>query len=667
MATITTNTTITLPAGQMLVFGLGGSATAIIDGNVYELGLGEKFFGPFTQTESVQVVVRAGTITYNIEADGFASRDILQDPISRQLTPDSADAVRGAVQPLVPSASYVCMVPCRQAAGTGSAKGLIKGVLSEIYHSSATGRGTLTDAQMWANAGYITTVAGAGGQAEFPVGAVPIRFDQAGYLIGIGIKASAPGAVSAFFGQGNSSAGLQGLSLRADTAGKIQLLVVTSAGTFNVGTTNGVYFDGADHHLALFVHPSGYVAFFRDGEIDTTFTSNNAYPIGSINETSPLTIGGAVANNGTAIAGQWRGVHVIRFDELPLNLGAIARKMASAVYDPIGQSDIVFAGKTVGLFWAAGQSNEAGSGNTPGMTGAIGVPHRDASSAGRSVISGLSYALASRGVGALWASTAFGTTAITDSWCGRIRNWVSGLNVVSGSYVLSGGVVYKCTNSNGFAGSSTTTPAVGTGADGVMWASLGAPTADDTATLSGTGVYSQSSPRWDPNGWLATAVAKFSMIKPLVDQVVGIVSIGQTDRYVGSTAAQYSDAIQKVANYHLANGAHRVLIGMTVRSAVTVDYSAANGGGAQNAANTTSDAWYDANLIPGRAAALAALAGNPAVAAGHDWVADIGVVTSQAYATGVGVKSSDLVHMTDAAYETKAVPSMSRALESIGL
>jgi hypothetical protein len=97
MATITTNTTITLPAGQMLVFGLGGSATAIIDGNVYDIGQGEKFFGPFTQTESVQVVVRAGTITYNIETDGAASREITQDPISRQLTPDSADAVRGAV------------------------------------------------------------------------------------------------------------------------------------------------------------------------------------------------------------------------------------------------------------------------------------------------------------------------------------------------------------------------------------------------------------------------------------------------------------------------------------------------------------------------------------------------------------------------------------------
>jgi hypothetical protein len=96
MATITTNTTITLPAGQMLVFGLGGSATAIIDGNVYELGLGEKFFGPFTVSESVQVVVRSGTITYSIETDGAASREVTQNPITRQLASDSTDAVRGA-------------------------------------------------------------------------------------------------------------------------------------------------------------------------------------------------------------------------------------------------------------------------------------------------------------------------------------------------------------------------------------------------------------------------------------------------------------------------------------------------------------------------------------------------------------------------------------------
>jgi hypothetical protein len=97
MATITTNTTITLPAGQMLVFGLGGSATAIIDGNVYELGLGEKFFGPFTANESVQVVVRSGTITYNVETDGAASREVTQNPITRQLVPDALDSVLGAV------------------------------------------------------------------------------------------------------------------------------------------------------------------------------------------------------------------------------------------------------------------------------------------------------------------------------------------------------------------------------------------------------------------------------------------------------------------------------------------------------------------------------------------------------------------------------------------
>jgi lysophospholipase L1-like esterase len=106
MATITTNTTITLPAGQMLVFGLGGSATAIIDGNVYELGLGEKFFGPFTANESVQVVVRAGTITYSIETDGTVSREVTIDPATQRAKEKTAlDSIRAAAIPVVSVAS----------------------------------------------------------------------------------------------------------------------------------------------------------------------------------------------------------------------------------------------------------------------------------------------------------------------------------------------------------------------------------------------------------------------------------------------------------------------------------------------------------------------------------------------------------------------------------
>ena len=129
MATITTNTTITLPAGQMLVFGLGGSATAIIDGNVYDIGQGEKFFGPFTANESVQVVVRDGTITYNIESDGAASREVTQNPITRQLTSEAAEAVRGAV-----GAVYVTATPNQDC---------LADVTEKLAKIKASGGGTL--------------------------------------------------------------------------------------------------------------------------------------------------------------------------------------------------------------------------------------------------------------------------------------------------------------------------------------------------------------------------------------------------------------------------------------------------------------------------------------------------------------------------------------------
>lgn len=327
---------------------------------------------------------------------------------------------------------------------------------------------------------------------------------------------------------------------------------------------------------------------------------------------------------------------------------------------------MIFPTKVVCLYWGAGQSNESGSGNTLGTTGFWGLPHIDSSN-GRSVIPSLAERLAKRGVLAIWCQTAFGSTSIADSWCGRIRNWVSGLYVCSGTYVLNGGVVFKCTNSLGYSGQSTTTPAAGTGADGVTWTSLGAATAEDTTVLSGTGVYPSTSTRWDPNGLLALSVNKANLVTAGINTKAALISLGQQDRLLGTTSSVFSDAMQKVALYHASNGANKVLLGMTVRSALSNDLSSANGGGVANSANTTSDNWYNTHLLPGRTAALTALSSNPAIYAGHDWATSIGSVTSQVSALSVGVKSADSVHMTDITYETSASSELDRALFASGI
>ena len=265
----------------------------------------------------------------------------------------------------------------------------------------------------------------------------------------------------------------------------------------------------------------------------------------------------------------------------------------------------------------------------------------------------------------MWATTAFGTTSAAESWCGRVRAWVSGLQLGSGAYVTYSGHTWKCTNALGFSGASTVAPAAGTGADSVTWADLGTSTADDLATLAGTGVYASTSPRWDPNGLLATAVAKASLVKPFVQKQICLISLGQQDRYIGTSRAAYADALKKLAAYHLANGADQVLLCMTVRSSSTTDYSNANGGGAANSANATADGWYNEHLIPGRLDALA-LASDPRVKLGYDWSSYIGAVSDQSYATGIGVRATDHVHMTDATYETQAVPAVDAMFLSLG-
>jgi Polysaccharide deacetylase len=100
MATITTNTTITVPAGALLLFKAGGIARAIDDaGNVYQIGLNDMTMGPYAKAQTVEVLVTSGSIEYMVDAQGDGSDVVKFDRYSNTITdPASLDAVRGAVQ-----------------------------------------------------------------------------------------------------------------------------------------------------------------------------------------------------------------------------------------------------------------------------------------------------------------------------------------------------------------------------------------------------------------------------------------------------------------------------------------------------------------------------------------------------------------------------------------
>ena len=567
----------------------------------------------------------------------------------------------------IPSDYYAACIPCNQLAGSGSAKD-VTGHYCEVYPSSLTGEGTLTDAQMWANAGYITTTAGTGGGAVIPASQFSYDLSKHVVVFNIRINAAAPGAASAFFGNGAAGGQSTGFFLKAAPDGRVQVWLCVTGGSgpvFSPGTSTLTYFDSTDHDLTFCMHPSGYMAMIRDGVIDRIWNVDGLTRIvGTTAPTYGCAIGAAAGSSQTSIAGKFSNIHLFVFNKLPLNLGAMAKAFTKRPGISLTAKDVIVAKKEVLLYWGAGQSNENGSGNTQGITGDLGVPFKDIGT--RSIMPGINALLAKRKIAVLWSPTAYGSTSAAESWCGRVRNWVSGLMINSGSYVIYSGNLYKCTNALAFTASSTAAPAVGTGADTITWAMVGAVTAEDTAVAAGTGVYPSTSSRWDPNGLIAAAVNKSALATGKVDAKIAMISAGQQDRTVGSKATTYSDALQKLATYHAANGADLVLLGMTVRGSDTTNLSSANGGGSANAANTSQDSWYDAELLPGYASALAATSSNPKIKPGWNWATGIGALADSTSPATIGVKSTDHVHMTDATYETKAVPLVDAALRSVG-
>lgn len=161
---------------------------------------------------------------------------------------------------------------------------------------------------------------------------------------------------------------------------------------------------------------------------------------------------------------------------------------------------------------------------------------------------------------------------------------------------------------------------------GTPWLYVGAATGSDT---NGT-VYAEGSARFDPNGYIANAYAGLSGAPAGYDEKWVLMSIGQGDKTVGTSAARYSAGLQSVANYFLARSV-KVAMGFTVYAGT---------GGAES--------WYQSDLLPGYAAALASYSCNANVKAGANLRTALGVLTVSP-TSGPGLQA-DTLHMNDAAY-----------------
>ena len=92
MAKITANNSITIAAGSTITFCEGGIGQAILDGNIYTLGMSDVFLGPFASAETIQVLVTAGPINYytvSAPAAGANMTPVFVDPLTGYTTPAS--------------------------------------------------------------------------------------------------------------------------------------------------------------------------------------------------------------------------------------------------------------------------------------------------------------------------------------------------------------------------------------------------------------------------------------------------------------------------------------------------------------------------------------------------------------------------------------------------
>lgn len=204
--------------------------------------------------------------------------------------------------------------------------------------------------------------------------------------------------------------------------------------------------------------------------------------------------------------------------------------------------------------------------------------------------------------------------SLCDTWVGHARNYAASMVVVHGSYVITGGNIYKAVGAYGASYTLNVAPSFGVGTSGLTsWTNLGAVTAAD---IDGA-IYTEGSERFDPNGLINVMWGDLSP-RTGYDRKIVYLSLAHTDFTVSATRAQYSAAIQSIANYFTRRLVH-IFVGFPAHA---------------NIAGL--DAYCTSTLLTGRSDALTALASNAYVKTGANLRTDLGVIPDNPNLTSDG-------------------------------
>lgn len=225
--------------------------------------------------------------------------------------------VRSRIHP-----DYEFFFPCNQAVGTGTPID-VSGAGGTLFPGSG-----LTDAQMWANAGYVSTRAAANAFLAYSRQAFRrLWTTNNSFACHFTMKASAPASSQGIMGQGTTVGTITGWRLVGlQTSGDVRMDVYGKDNSA-VYLTSSAKMDGADHHFFITGDgPNRVMTMAVDGTyvIPTVSNFDNVGDISSNESDFGLGIAAPVSGSTSALI-QISGIGLLVFDgPLPDQIGRMA-------------------------------------------------------------------------------------------------------------------------------------------------------------------------------------------------------------------------------------------------------------------------------------------------------------------------------------------------------
>ena len=231
-----------------------------------------------------------------------------------------------------PSKNYLAFIPGRQFVTSGVPKDFSSNACDGVLGSA------LTDANLWATSGYMTTAVLLNGGVSLPLAKSTFNLGTESILFSVLLKKAAPVASDATFGNADTTT-VQGfyLSCRV-TSGKVRPVFNTSGGVVSaLADSAAVFCDGTDHVLTCAFDSVTKQAFlWRDGCLSDTYTTGVT---GTSTPTIPFYLGSNISL--TAVAAQFSGVHLMKFTGgLPTNINHMVARLAAKPHDFLSDMDV---------------------------------------------------------------------------------------------------------------------------------------------------------------------------------------------------------------------------------------------------------------------------------------------------------------------------------------